>query len=1356
MKHLYSYISLIALILYSTQLQAQYCTSNPTSNAYESIQRVQLVGNTLTLDNVTNTPIFGVCETYSDHTALTPADLSAGRSYTLTVTATSCSTFPYTHRTLAWIDYNKDNIFTANEAVVANALTGATLGFVFVFNFTVPCNVTAGNTRMRIVMIESATFLNPANSCGTYTWGETEDYTVNLQIPTSLSANFVAPSNAWVKSVVKFVNNNPTGYISHAWDADNNGTIEAPNSVNFNHIWTTNGTKCVKLRSTNCAGSDSIVKCLTVNTPTVVPIADFVSNSLLVEQFSTIKLNDLSQFGPYQWVWKVYDSSDVNNVRDINSGAIDLENGTTLSSQDPELLFLEPGCYTVELICTNDIGSSTMKKKTCYITVTLPTDYLLGFGTFGPNQDNVVESPSGTIIDNGGTDFPYTNRQGLGTRSFIRITPCNAKKITLKMSQLKFAGTGDRLRVWDGKSPGGAGTTLLTTWTLNNTSNRTVTATSGSMYVLFESDNSGTDSGYIGTYVSELGPATVNAPSFSPSSITGANNAPIKFTNTSQNVIGVPKWEWTIDGDPVSSQENLNYRFTTDQTYSVCLEVKSCVGSAKTCTNYSITTPQTATDLDVTASTRRPNVGVDRVSLMPKSETANRFEWTIFPTTYTLLNAPSGVNGSSGFGFVRYTNTPGDSLPTPVVTFTSPGCYTITLKAWNSNNPSATTKTVVKNRFICALDYCAPTAFIQSNDLAINNVTIKDGSIILLEKATNNPVSPYSNYGNTEIADLTFGKTYTLEIFRSSSIDPANRKGWIDWNIDGDFDDADEEIFFEPSSNNKTYNTTITVPSVAKSFEGLSRMRIAINYSNQNTVACGPATAGEYHDYGINLYRDNSKPVISLLGNSVVRLQVNGTYTDAGATAFDASEGDITSKIVTTNDLDLSVTGIYTYEYNVTDQSGNMAASVTRTIVVVTNLEPPVLNLIPGIAGCIQAKRDNGSYVEPGATANGLNPFIVLTSAIVRTGSVDTRKVGTYLLTYKVSDLVGNFTIKTRTVCVEDTKSPAILTNGVVQIQIGSLWIDQTTAKDDYDDMPILTKTWFPEPLNPTLKGTYTATYTAKDHEGNISAPVVVDYRVDDFIAPIINLNTFDEIEHEVSTPYNSVKATVIDNYYGTGQVSISKISSNVNVNILGKYTEVFKAVDGSGNVALKTRIVNVVDKTSPVLYGGTIYGCVGEDIWPMSGLTSTDNYYGPQILLSRVEIISQNVNSSQEGTYYITYRVIDPSDNVSALLTRAVVYTYWPRCFNSTVGLNEKSIEESVVIYPNPSTGLVNIGFNGAIAKNPKVQVINNLGQVVKSMTYNEAVSEINVDLTALAKGIYTINIISEGTVITKKISLM
>lgn len=1345
------FIAVLAIMLSSIGLNAQYCTSGATSTTDEFITNVKIEqGSNVLLNNNSWQPSTTVCAQYTDYTGLTPVVMSAGATYTIKITNGYCGTGTFTNQALAWIDYNRNNTFEAAEAVRSTPFAGAAGIRDITYTFTVPCNINPGRTRLRCVLIETTTMANPTSACGTYTWGETEDYSIDLQLPSSLSASFNAPASAWVKAPIKFTNNNPNGYISHAWDANNDGTIEAPNSIDFTYTWTTPGSKCIKLTSTNCLGSDNSVKCLTVNTPTVVPTANFVTNKVTVEQYQFCQLFDLSSDGAYMWEWDVYDSTDVSDVKDINSGDVIPDpnnNGRDELSQNPEFAFDRPGCYTVVLISKNDIGSSTPKKKTCYITVISPTTYILGFGTYGPNGDNVVESPSGTIFDNGGANLNYSNNQGLGTRSFLRITPCNAKRIDLTMTRLKFNGPGDILRVWDGPNANG---TLLATWTSTNRTPNKVSATSGSMYILFTSDATGVDSGFAGTYTSLLGPAVAPTPSFSPSSNPGYNSTPIKFTNNTTDIVGVPRWEWTIDDIPVSTSKDLNYIFTSDQDYKVCLEVKSCVGSNKTCMTYDVISPNTQTSLDFEASNRRPKILTDIISLVPTADKANRFEWTIYPTTYTLMNPPASPS-AFGAGFIHYKATPGDSMPTPIIRFTGSGCYTIALKAWNSLDPTNTTKTVVKNKYVCALNYCNPTSAIISSDLGINNVKVLDGTNALIDNNSTSGVQAYTDFSNTQVANLTFGKTYTLEVSRLSNVDPGNRKAWIDWNIDGDFDDANELIFFEPSTTNKSYTTTFAVPDIKSAFEGNTRLRIGINFDNNNTDPCGPAVAGEYHDYGIVLYNDNSKPVITIIGETTKRIQLGSTYNDSGATAYDASEGDITSRILPTNDLDVNTTGIYSYEYNVTDKSGNVAATAIRTIIVVNDNTAPVIVLNPTTTGCIEANRENDPYNDPGATAYNTNPFYSLTTAIRTSGTVNTRLVGDYTIEYKVYDFAGNVATATRNICVRDTTAPEIKGIGETNIQIGTLWIDQTFATDGYDDNPQLHTSWFPEPLNPNVKGTYTCTYTAVDALGNVSKPEIVNYKVDDFIKPVISLNTFDVIEHPVNTPYNSIAATVTDNYYGAGQVSISRTFNNVDPNTLGSYTETFKAVDGSGNITIKSRTINVVDKQAPILFGGTIYGCVGENIWPKWNLTTTDNYYGPQTLLPLVEIIAQNVNPYQEGNYFITYKVTDPSGNTSLPLTRQVIYTYWPACVNSTVDVNSATINE-VSISPNPTNGLANIQLANAV-KNAKIQLYNSLGQMVSETNYNNPSANFNIDMTELASGVYSVNIVLEGRVITQKI---
>ncbi len=79
---------------------------------------------------------------------------------------------------------------------------------------------------------------------------------------------------------------------------------------------------------------------------------------------------------------------------------------------------------------------------------------------------------------------------------------------------------------------------------------------------------------------------------------------------------------------------------------------------------------------------------------------------------------------------------------------------------------------------------------------------------------------------------------------------------------------------------------------------------------------------------------DKTPPVITLIGGSTVYVDKGTSYTDAGATAMDDRDGDISSRIVVSNLVEPNVEGTYRVRYNVSDQAGNPAAEVVRTVIV--------------------------------------------------------------------------------------------------------------------------------------------------------------------------------------------------------------------------------------------------------------------------------------------------------------------------------------------------------------------------------------------------------------------------------------
>ena len=82
---------------------------------------------------------------------------------------------------------------------------------------------------------------------------------------------------------------------------------------------------------------------------------------------------------------------------------------------------------------------------------------------------------------------------------------------------------------------------------------------------------------------------------------------------------------------------------------------------------------------------------------------------------------------------------------------------------------------------------------------------------------------------------------------------------------------------------------------------------------------------------------DNVPPELTLSGEASVSVPANTSYVDAGATAFDNIDGDISSRIVADNPVNLKIVGSYTVTYSVQDRAGNSATQITRNVNVTPN-----------------------------------------------------------------------------------------------------------------------------------------------------------------------------------------------------------------------------------------------------------------------------------------------------------------------------------------------------------------------------------------------------------------------------------
>lgn len=150
---------------------------------------------------------------------------------------------------------------------------------------------------------------------------------------------------------------------------------------------------------------------------------------------------------------------------------------------------------------------------------------------------------------------------------------------------------------------------------------------------------------------------------------------------------------------------------------------------------------------------------------------------------------------------------------------------------------------------------------------------------------------------------------------------------------------------------------------------------------------------------------DNVAPVLTLIGSETAQICPNGVYKEEGYTSIDNYDGDITSSVeVKTNDDSIT--------YTSKDSSNNISTK-NRNLVKVDNIAPVItLN-----DNAIQYVYKGDNYQEKGATATD-NCDGDLTSNIKISGSVDVYSVGSYEITYEVSDSSSNTAKATRYVKV--------------------------------------------------------------------------------------------------------------------------------------------------------------------------------------------------------------------------------------------------------------------------------------------------------------------------------------------------
>jgi hypothetical protein len=131
----------------------------------------------------------------SDYTNLSTS-LNAGTAYPMSV---ECGVWS---GCAVYVDYNDDGTFDSSENLYYS-YQGADPTFTYIFNITIPTTVASGPHRMRVVAGWGSDCFTPGGSngygaCGSYQYGNFDDFTVNVANTLGINENAASIANATV------------------------------------------------------------------------------------------------------------------------------------------------------------------------------------------------------------------------------------------------------------------------------------------------------------------------------------------------------------------------------------------------------------------------------------------------------------------------------------------------------------------------------------------------------------------------------------------------------------------------------------------------------------------------------------------------------------------------------------------------------------------------------------------------------------------------------------------------------------------------------------------------------------------------------------------------------------------------------------------------------------------------------------------------------------------------------------------------------------------------------------------------------------------------------------------------------
>lgn len=356
-------------------------------------------------------------------------------------------------------------------------------------------------------------------------------------------------------------------------------------------------------------------------------------------------------------------------------------------------------------------------------------------------------------------------------------------------------------------------------------------------------------------------------------------------------------------------------------------------------------------------------------------------------------------------------------------------------------------------------------------------------------------------------------------------------------------------------------------------------------------------------------------------------------------------------------------------------------------------------------------------FVDPFATA------ILVDRDISDRIKVDKSKLnlsvlGSYTVTYTITDRNDNTADVKRTVKVVDTTSPIVNLKGESTITIvQGLYYNEPgyIASDNYDGV-ITDKVVVNGNVNNNIVGNYILTYTITDSSGN-EASLTRTITVREPVAPKINVTLNSYLEASLTEGFDKTKGyTAFDERDGdiTGKVVVT---GTVDRTTLGDYKLTYSATASSGKTTTISKTITVKDTIAPATidFGSLAFEKLRPDdigdlkIYFLTGVTAEDSFDGDvtsSITVDYTSLYDEDNgvdNRYTKGEYDIIYTAEDLSGN-KVTVTKTFTVKYKPATINGNVyktlsnGFFELIAKSGYVIDLNGKLSLDNITLNGKL----------------------------------------------------------